>query len=157
RVGYPASVFYGVIWDGVYQYSDFDEMGNLKPEAPSNGMDRNLIQPGDIKYKDINGDGIVNEMDNAIIGRAIPLNVGGFNNNFTYKGLSLNVFFQWSYGNNIYNANRLMFEGNALNRGNLNQFATYADRWTPENQSNEHFRTRGQGPAGIYSSRTLED
>lgn len=157
RVGYPATAFYGVAWDGVYQYSDFDDAGNLKPEVPSNGMERDQIQPGDIKYKDINGDGIVNEMDNIIIGRAIPIHVGGLNNNFSYKGFSLNVFFQWSYGNSIFNANRLVFEGNTMSRHGLNQYAVYANRWTPENQSNQYFRTNGQGPSGIYSSWTIED
>src|SRR5690606_22268473 len=157
RVGYPATALYGVAWDGVYQYSDFDNAGNLRPEVPSNGMERDQIQPGDIKYKDINGDGIVNEMDNIIIGRAIPIHVGGLNNNFTYKGFSLNVFFQWSYGNSIFNANRLVFEGNTMSRHGLNQYAVYANRWTPENQSNQYFRTNGQGPSGIYSSWTIED
>ncbi|NGM90793.1 TonB-dependent receptor, partial [Parapusillimonas sp. SGNA-6] len=157
KVGYPASVFYGVVWDGVYQYSDFDEVGNLNPDVPDNGMGRDVIQPGDIKYKDLNGDGIVNAMDYTTIGRAIPIHGGGFNNNFAYKGLSLNVFFQWSYGNSVYNANRLVLDGNAYAYRTLNQFATYVNRWTPENPSNEYFRTGGQGPRGVYSSRVLED
>src|SRR5690606_1253014 len=68
----------------------------------------------------------------------------------------LNIFFQWSYGNDIYNANRMMFEGNALNKVNLNQFASYADRWTPTNPSNTIPRVRGEGPR-VYSSRVIED
>src|SRR5690606_41799713 len=55
------------------------------------------------------------------------------------------------------NANRLMFEGNGTNRRALNQFATYADRWTPDNPSNEYFRTRGAGQVGYYSTKDLED
>jgi len=157
KVGGPATAFYGVVWDGIYQQADFDENGKLKAALPTNGNDRNLIQPGDIKYKDVNADGIINEMDYVIIGRPIPIHTGGFNNNFVYKGLSLNVFFQWSYGGQILNANRLAFEGNIFQRSNLNQYAEYANRWTPENQSNEYFRTRGGGPSGIYSSRNIED
>lgn len=157
----PAAAFYGLIWDGNYQYADFDEVAPgqyvLKSTVASNGTARDLIQPGDIKYRDINGDGIVNDMDYVIIGRALPIHTGGFNNNFTYGNFSLNIFFQWSYGNSIFNANRLMLEGNALRRNNLNQFASYVNRWTPENQSNTYYRTGGEGPRGIYSSRTIED
>ena len=78
------------------------------------------------------------------------------NNNFTYKGLSLNIFFQWSYGNDIMNANRIIFEGN-YNGKNINQFRSYVDHWTPENPTSRNFRPGGQGPRGVYSSRTIED
>ena len=54
------------------------------------------------------------------------------------------------------NANRIIFEGNALSK-NINQYASYADRWSPENQTSRNFRTNGQGPSGVYSSRTIED
>lgn len=161
KIGGPAAAFYGVVWDGVYQYEDFNELPNgsysLKNNITSNGADRTVIQPGDIKYVDQNGDGIVNDKDMVVIGSALPIHTGGFNNNFRYKNFGLNAFFQWSYGNDIFNANRIIFEGNFTNRVNLNQYATYADRWTPEKPSNTYFRAGGQGPTGIYSSRTIED
>ena len=161
EIGKPISVFNGFVFDGVYQYEDFNSPNPgtyiLKAEVPTNGNPRESIKPGDIKYKDLNNDGVVNTLDQTTIGRAIPLHVGGFNNNFSYKGFSLNLFFQWSYGNKIYNANRLLMDGNALMIANLNQFATYENRWTPENPSNEYFRTGGQGPLGYHSSRVLED
>ena len=160
RVGGPIAAFYGYEWDGVYGYDDFDRdsAGNyvLKKGVPTNGDERGNIQPGDIKYVDQNGDGIVNDKDQVIIGRCEPIHTGGFNNNFTYKGLSLNIFFQWSYGNDVMNANRIIFEGNAMGR-NINQFRSYTDRWSPENQDSRNFRTGGQGPTGYYSSRTIED
>jgi TonB-linked SusC/RagA family outer membrane protein len=160
KVGMPVASFYGVVWDGNYQYEDFDQKSDgsyvLKPTIPTNGNDASTIQPGDIKYVDQNGDGTVNEKDQVIIGRGLPIHFGGFNNNFKYKNLSLNVFFQWSYGNDIMNANRLNLEGNPADR-HFNQFATYNDRWTTENQSNKYFRIDGSGPKGVYSTRTLED
>ena len=82
--------------------------------------------------------------------------MGGFSNNFTYKNFDLNVFLQWSYGNDIVNANRLIFEGNATTAVNLNQYASYADRWTPTNPSNTLHRVGGQGGA-YYSDRIIED
>ncbi|WP_217189911.1 SusC/RagA family TonB-linked outer membrane protein [Echinicola vietnamensis] len=159
QVGQPIGQMYGLIWDGVYQYEDFDQvLGEyvLKDNIPSNGQPRTNIQPGDIKYRDINGDLVVNEMDFAVIGRGNPIHTGGFNNNFNYKGFDLNIFFQWSYGNDIINANRLFFEGNARNLISLNQYATYEDRWTPENPTNEHFRTAGKKDTW-YTSRVVED
>lgn len=159
KVGGPASSFFGYKWEGNYQIEDFDVLSDgsyrLKKTVPSNGSPN--VQPGDIKYRDYNGDGVVNDQDRVFIGRGIPIHVGGFNNNFVYKNLSLNVFFQWSYGNDIYNANRDMFEGNEYNRAGLNQYATYANRWTPENPNNEYFRSGGQGPTGMFSSRVIED
>src|SRR5690606_32429527 len=77
-------------------------------------------------------------------------------NNFSYKGFDLNVLLQWSYGNDIVNANRLIFEGNAKRMRALNQFANYADRWQPDKESNTMFRTGGQRDA-YFSSRIIED
>ncbi|MGE6219843.1 SusC/RagA family TonB-linked outer membrane protein [Nubsella zeaxanthinifaciens] len=161
KVGQPVASFYGMVWDGNYQYDDFIKRADgtylLKGNIATNGNARNTIQPGDIKYVDQNGDGEVNDLDMVVIGRALPIHTGGFNNNFAYKNFSLSVFLQWSYGNNIMNANRLMLEGNPADRPNLNQFASYNDRWTPENQNNTYYRIGGAGPRGVYSTRTLED
>ena len=84
----------GYIFDGVYQYDDFDEFnGNytLKKNIPDNG--NTSTRPGDIKYKDINGDGTVNGSDETIIGNPNPKHIGGFANNLQYKGFGLNEFF----------------------------------------------------------------
>lgn len=161
EIGRPAGMFYGYIWDGVYNYSDFDNPSEgvyvLKATAPDNGTGRANIKPGDIKYRDINNDGIVDPHDLTVLGRGVPIHGGGFNNDVTYKNFSLNVFFQWAYGNKLYNANRLMFEGNGNIRTNINQYATYANRWTPENPNSTLFRARGQGVTGYHSNRVLED
>ena len=161
QVGRSTGMFYGYIFDGVYQYSDFDRTASgtyiLKNDVPSNGNDRSTIQPGDIKYRDLNGDGTVDDYDRTIIGRGLPIHTGGITNTFKWKGLTLSAFFQWSYGNNILNANRLIFEGNTTALTFANQFASYIDRWSPENQTNKNFRAGGQGPLGRYSTRVLED
>jgi TonB-linked SusC/RagA family outer membrane protein len=161
QIGQPAGLMVGYIWEGNYQYSDFDETSPgvyvLKPNVPTNGNARNMVTPGQIKYRDLNGDGTMNESDFAIIGRGQPVHTGGFSNNFNYKAFSLNVFLQWAYGNDIYNANRLLLEGNSNGYANINQFASYANRWSPENQTNENYATRGQGPIGFFSSRVVED
>lgn len=161
KKGEPIGLMYGYVWEGTYKQSDFnqDSSGNytiLKPEITTNGNTRANIRPGDIKYKDLNGDLVVNAKDYTVIGSGLPKHIGGFTNNFTYKGFDLNVFFQWSYGNDILNANRIIFEGTSSR--NLNQLATYSDRWTPENPDSNIYRANGAiGALGGYSSRTIED
>lgn len=158
--GHPIAQFYGFLFDGIYQYGDFNQLADgsyvLKANVPNNGSPRANVQPGHIKYKDINQDGQVNNDDLTIIGDPNPVHIGGFSNNFTYRNFDLNVFFQWSYGNDILNANRIEFEGGDVVRNYLNMFKSVEGRWTPENQSNTMYRIGGQGPL-VYSSRTIED
>ena len=158
KLNQPIGQFFGLKWIGNYQYSDFDQQPNgkyvLKNTVADNGSGRDKVQPGDIKYEDINGDGTVNALDRMVIGSPNPDFTGGMSNNFNYKNFDLSVFFQWSYGNDVLNANRLVFEGSP--RLSLNQFESYADRWTDQNQNNTNFRTTGYGPTA-YSSRVIED
>jgi TonB-dependent starch-binding outer membrane protein SusC len=163
KTGGPLSSFYGYQWGGVYQYSDFDKLANgkyvLKNGAATYAPN---VQPGDPKYQDINGDGVVDATDQTTLGSPLPIHTGGLSNNFTYKNWSLNVFMQWSYGNEILNANRIVFESTGY-VPNINQFASYANRWTPENPTNDIPRARYnlKGDAGSAnprpSSRVIED
>lgn len=161
QIGNSAGMMIGYVWDGNFQYEDFDTPSpgvyQLKPSVSTNGAARTSIQPGDIKYKDLNNDGIINTADITFIGRGTPIHAGGFSNNFSYKGFDLNVFLQWSYGNDLYNANRLLLEGNSNNGANINQFASYVNRWSPDNQTNANYRAGGVGPIGFHSSRVVED
>lgn len=160
KVGGPVAEFWGVKWNGVYQYSDFDLINNqyvLKADVTTNGKPREQIQPGDIKYKDLNDDLVVDSNDRTVIGNPLPKHIGGLNNTVRYKNFSLNIFLQWSYGNDVFNANRLFFEGGVNVRPLQNQFASYANRWTPDNQTSTMFRAGGAGPNGVYSSMHVED
>ncbi|KAF2330659.1 SusC/RagA family TonB-linked outer membrane protein [Flavobacterium daemonense] len=162
KVGEPLGQIYGYQWAGVYQISDFTGSGTtadpykLKTGIATNGNTVAAIQPGDIKYVDQNGDGVVNAKDYTTIGNGLPKNTGGFSNNFTYKGFDLNIFFQWSYGNDLLNANRILFDGNANGLGNFNQMAVYENRWSQTNQDSDVFRPKGFFGGG-YSSRYVED
>ncbi|WP_316785243.1 TonB-dependent receptor [Pedobacter frigiditerrae] len=159
-VGNPLGQMYGLASDGVYQYNDFDKLPNgtyqLKSTVTASLAARSAVQPGDVKYKDINGDLLINNSDYTVIGNGLPKYTGGFSNNFSYKGFDLNVLLQWSVGNDVINANRYIFEGGIVANPNLNQYATYADRWTPTNPNNSYFRAGGQG-AAAYASRVIED
>jgi len=111
-------------------------------------------KPGDIRYKDLNGDGVINDNDRDIIGNSNPKSFGGFNNTFSYKGFDLNVFVQGTYGNQILNYGN--FDLLNLTGGN-NQSARVLDRWTPTNPSNEIPRANSAGGSRILSSFQVED
>lgn len=160
KVGQPLGLMYGAVWLGNYQYDDFDKSSSgiytLKPTVSSNTTVADpKIQPGYIKYKDLNGDRIINDNDMTVIGNPNPDFIGGFTNNFKYKNFDVNIFLQFSYGGDVLNANRLVFEGNS-GRTLQNQFETVANRWTPTNQNNDMYVAKGDG-GRVYSSRVIED
>ena len=97
----------------------------------------------------------INDADKVAIGNGQPKHTGGFTNNFTYKNFDLNIFMTWSYGNDILNANRMIFE-NPSSKQNTNMFATYVNRWTESNPYSDMPRAKAQG-AGEYSSLYVED
>jgi len=160
KLNQPIAQFYGLIYAGTYKYEDFDLLGGnytLKDNVPSNGGSRTNVKPGDVKYIDLDGDGQITEADKTIIGNPNPVHIGGFSNNFSYKGFDLGIFLQWSYGNDIINANRIMFESSY--KYGYNQYATYADRWSPENPTSDMPGVAaGRGSSlKAYSTRTIED
>jgi hypothetical protein len=99
---------------------------------------------------------VVNTEDYTVIGDPNADFLGGFNNNFEYKGFDLNVFFRFSYGNDVLNANKIMFEGYDNFNYNTNQYATYANRWSPTNPNNDMPTRAGRGPQ-YWSTRLIED
>ena len=164
QVGHPISQFYGYKWGGVYQYSDFNQLSNgtyvLKPGIPSYtpASSSTPIQPGDPKYVDLNKDGVVDDNDRTIIGSPLPKHTGGFSNNFLYKNFSVSILFQWSAGQQILNANKVVFEDNYY--GNSNEFAAEANHWTPQNPTNDiprpNTRANGVDPGGETRVSTWE-
>lgn len=152
QVGKPTGMMYGFIYEGTYKPEDFDANGNLKSGIPA--YKGNKMQPGDLKYRDLNGDGKIDDYDRTIIGCGQPLHTGGFNNSFNWKNFDLNIFFSWSYGNDILNANRLIFESGW--KAQTNQLASYAGRWTPDNPTSDIPRAGATG-SEEYSSRVIED
>jgi TonB-linked SusC/RagA family outer membrane protein len=146
RVGDEIGTMYGLKVDGFYQLSDFDATPFVN--ATFNTQYPNLlyqyklkaglanpvsvladqVAPGQIKYRDINGDGkITLDSDRTVIGHALPKFTGGFNQQFSYKNIDLSIFFNFSYGNDIYNANKLEFS-NAYGVDE-NMLSIMNDRW----------------------------
>jgi TonB-linked SusC/RagA family outer membrane protein len=113
--GKPLGQMYGYVYDGYYTFDDFTWDGtrwNLNPGVADNSaVSGASLMPGAIKFKKIADDGttIIGENDKTIIGDANPVHTGGFNITATFKGFDASMFFNWSYGNDIYNANRVLF------------------------------------------------
>ena len=156
QVGKPSGMMYGFIYDGTYKYSDFeDDRTTLKSGVPyMTSVGASNTSPGDPKYRDINADGVIDDNDRTVIGCGQPLHTGGFGNSFSFYGVDINIFFSWSYGNDILNANRLIFENGA--KTNLNMFESYKDHWSESNPESDMPRIGAKGME-VYSSRVIED
>ena len=157
QVGKPSGMMYGFIYEGTYKLDDFNSGTSLKDGVPymtSVGQDK--VRPGDPKYRDINSDGLIDDNDRTIIGCGQPLHTGGFGNTFNFYGFDLNIFFSWSYGNDVINANRLYFENGSIT--NTNQLKSYKDRWTVNNPDSDIPRVGADiASMFVYSSRVVED
>jgi hypothetical protein len=141
KVGQPASMITGYITEGLFQ-NNKDIAGHAV--QTSNGeltISPDGTWPGDIKFKDINDDGIINQDDRKIIGNPWPKFTFGFNNSLAYKNFSLNIFIQGSVGNDIVNYPRYTNEipGNTGTYGNYYQsvvhFARPSSYSADDNQS----------------------
>ncbi|MCC4226795.1 SusC/RagA family TonB-linked outer membrane protein [Zunongwangia profunda] len=120
-VGQPVNVFYGFRTDGIIQ--------NLQ-EGIDAGLDGELAQPGEFKYVDVNGDGIINLDDRTIIGDPNPDFNLSLGLNLDYKNFDFSVFFNGSFGQDVINTQR------------FNQPSNLPLRWTLDNPTNEYPRLR---------------
>ena len=155
QVGKPSGLMYGFIYEGTYKEEDFSSGSSLKNGIPyMESVGKSSVRPGDPKYRDINRDGVVNDDDRTVIGCGQPLHTGGFGNTFNFYGFDVNIFFAWSYGNDVLNANRLYFENGSIT--NTNQLKSYNDRWTTVNNRSDIPRVGANGMF-VYSSRVVED
>ena len=148
-------MMYGYVYEGTYKPEEFN--GNsLKDGVPyMTSVGQTSVRPGDPKYKDINRDGVVDANDQTVIGSGQPVHTGGFNNTFTFYGFDVNVFFQWSYGNDVLNASRLIFENGTIT--SLNQFRSYTDRFNLQSNPDSDIPRVGANAMSYYSSRVVED
>ena len=121
--GYPINVFYGYVTDGLFQNQSEVDNHAFQPGAA----------PGDIRYRDLNNDGVINESDRTVIGNPNPTWLFSMNNTVEWKGLELSVYLQGVAGNSIYNANNIENTGMAAA---MNQTVAVLDRWTGEGTSN---------------------
>lgn len=109
EIGKPLYNFYGYKVEGVYK--DLDDIQNSAKPAkyPSDGVFNrgNTVWVGDIKYKDVDENGVIDERDRTDIGSPLPKFTFGWTNTFRYKNLDLSIFLNGSYGNKVMNYNSL--------------------------------------------------
>ncbi|MBC9797174.1 SusC/RagA family TonB-linked outer membrane protein [Sinomicrobium weinanense] len=115
-VGEPMPVFFGAEYLGTYK----DPQEIIDDQA----IGRAFL--GSPRYRDVNGDGTINREDYTVMGSPQPDFYGGFRNNFSYKGLSLDIFFQYSYGAEIFNT---VTQRSLFGRGDENIDPRVQDRW----------------------------
>jgi TonB-linked SusC/RagA family outer membrane protein len=153
RRGFPVSSFYGFITNGIFQSQK--EVDDYAVQVP--GADEfNRTSAGDIKFRDLNNDGRIDDADRTYIGNPSPRLIFAMNNTFAWKGLDLSIFLQGVQGNNIFNANRIFLEGMAVAQ---NQTTAVLDRWTGTGSSNDFPRSIFNDPNKNtrVSDRFIED
>jgi len=143
REGLPVNQIFGLIAEGLFTEDDFVDVaaGTLKEGIPAHTL-VTKIRPGDIKYKDVNGDGSITSMDESPIGGTVdPQLIYGFGASLRYKNLDINCFLQgngrtWRVigGDNFIPGSANGAMGNILSNVN--------DRWTVENPSQDVFWPR---------------
>ncbi|WP_375444747.1 SusC/RagA family TonB-linked outer membrane protein [uncultured Fibrella sp.] len=147
QVGYPIGVFFGRRQLGIFQ--TVQEVTDYKAQP--------LARPGDVKWKDVDGNGVINDNDREVIGNPNPRYFFGFNNSFSYKSFSLDISTNGMIGFDIYNGTFMLNNAGVQN----NTKYVYDNRWiSPEQPGDGRFgRTirGGRNNNTVYSSQYLFD
>ena len=156
-VGQPVGVFYGLVVDRIIQNNSDLYYANAADGNSGSAYGGSALRPGDIKFKDLNGDGIINDRDRTIIGNPIPKFTYGFYGRAAYRGFDVQAQFNGVYGSQIYNAARFWTEG--MQR-NFNYDRNTLNRWVSEaNPGNGKVPRANSNDAnnGQVSNRYVED
>jgi len=144
-VGLPIGAFYGYQTNGVFQTQEEIDAYPAYTQAPDE------VQPGDLKYVDVNGDGVIDQSDRTYIGSPIPTFIFGFNVGFEIKGIDFSLNIQGQSGNKIFN-------GKELVRPDPYNFEAHVmDRWTGPGTSNEEPRPSFGGNNYLASDKFIYD
>jgi TonB-dependent starch-binding outer membrane protein SusC len=130
EVGKPLGFIYGHVTDGIFQ--SYEEI-QAHARQTVHSDPRRATAPGDIRFKDLNGDGVINDDDREMIGSPWPDYEGGWTNTVAFRGLDLTAFVQFSQGNDIYNGFRVYAD--QYGSWGDNHTIRAMDRWTPENRN----------------------
>ena len=151
--GYPAEYFYGFVTEGLFQ--TYDEIAHHATQTAGTDPTTSTA-PGDIKFKDLNNDGVINDKDRTNIGNFNPTFTYGITNTVTYKNFELTCFIQGSEGNKVLNFTRWYTEGGVSNGNYSNDVI---GRWSGFGTSNTMPRLALNDPNGNnrVSDRFVED
>ena len=155
QVGQAANLFYGYQSLGVFATTEEAEKAGLYIMG-ENGVDKNYFKAGDIHFADLNGDHQITEADRTVIGDPNPDFYGNIFTTFAYKRLKLDLRFNYSVGNDVYNYQRSQLEGGSRF---MNQTTAMIRRWQVEGQHTDIPQITFQDPMGNsrFSNRWIED
>lgn len=155
QVGQAANLFYGYKTLGVFSTTEEAEAAGLYTLA-ENGVTKNYFKAGDMHFADINGDNEINAADRVVIGDPNPDIYGNIFTTLQWKRLKLDVRFNYSLGNDVYNYMRSQLEGGSRF---MNQTTAMLNRWKVEGQQTDMPRAMFQDPMGNsrFSDRWIED
>lgn len=153
RNGLPIGAMYGYVEDGFY---DNEAEVRADPQYRNASASVVLSKIGEIKYRDLDGDGAITAADRTVVGNANPDFTYGLTNTITWKNLSLSFLLQGSQGNDIFNGT--LWDITLSNIGNITQEA-YDTRWTPDNKAGAKWpkATAGYTRTFLLSDRYIED
>jgi TonB-linked SusC/RagA family outer membrane protein len=144
NIGQAVGEFYGYQSLGIFQtQAEIDALNAKAPDGSYQGNAAQPTQPGDRKFKDINGDGQITADDRTSLGSPIPKFYGGFNLDLAYKAFDFNAFFYGSYGNKIFNyqaRNLESFQAPGFVGIQNVSLDYYENHWSPANPSNRYAR-----------------
>lgn len=145
-VGYPIGSFYG--WNMIGIYQNEDEVNRYAEQVGA--------EAGDIRFEDLDGNGVIDDNDRSIIGNPHPVYTFSLGNTFAWRNFDLEVYFQGVWGNTIFNALKVEMESMSTV---CNQYASVLDRWNGEGSSTELPRAIYGDPNNNNrpSTRFLED
>jgi TonB-linked SusC/RagA family outer membrane protein len=157
EVGHPVGAFYGFVVEKLYQNNTELYYNNASDGNSASYYGSSALRPGDIKFKDLNGDGVINDKDKTYIGNPMPDFTYGVNARAAYKGVELQMLFQGAQGAEIYNAIRYWTEGMQRNFNyNTNTLNRFISEENPGNglvpRANANDANNGQ-----LSNRYIED
>ena len=155
QVGQSANQFFGYQSLGVFSTTEEAQAANLYVMA-ENGVDRNYFSAGDIHFADLNGDHQITEADRTFIGDPNPDIYGNIFTTAAYKHFKLDLRFNYSLGNDVYNYQRSQLEGG---QRFMNQTTALNRRWQMEGQQTDIPQITFQDPMGNsrFSDRWIED
>jgi hypothetical protein len=153
--GRSVGEFFGWRTDGIFQNQNEVNQANALGD-PLVPFQSGSTSPGDIRFKDINGDGVIDDKDRTYLGSPIPVFTYGLQANLAYKQFDLSLFFQGVQGNKIANVNRFITESSSSSE---NKSRDMVQRWTDSNPSNTYPRAIATDPNfnDRFSDRFVEN
>lgn len=153
-IGSPANVFYGWKTNGIMLDNATAASANLKKKNADGSF--SSFKGGDVRFVDVNGDGIIDDNDRQVIGNPNPNFTGGISTKLTYKAFSLEALINFSQGNSLYNAPRAILESQSSAN---NQLQSVNNRWRADGQMTTMPKAAWGDPMGNnrFSDRWIED